>query len=201
MVNKRPINQTIFRAMYRRSPNPELSSWDYVVEELVSELKHERNAYYGTEGSEEEKAYPGFDYTNSKIQARLIRWPSHSLFFKALNSLNLSTVELDSVTTWWGTAKHRRLYEEQMGHKIRDTLDDEIPTEEEFERAKREAQQRKEFQDMMAYTFQQTELESFIKSSEHMPYLPSIQALRQAQNQAYNHFPYLMEQFLNFSSE
>jgi len=192
--------------MYRRSPNPDLSSWDHVVEELVSELKHERNAYYGTEGSEEEKAYPGFSYTNPKIQVRLSRWPCHSQFIKAMNSLNLSTIEIESIATWWGTNRHRQLYEEQIGHKIRDTLDDEIPTEEEYEKASREAQRRKQFQDMMAYSIQQTELESFLKSSEHsttssVSYLPSTQTPREILWQSYNHSNQLLEQFINLTAD
>jgi len=184
--------------MYRRSVDDEHSSWEHLVENLVSELKHERNAYYGSEGSEQERAYPGLDYTNPKIRYRLVRWPHHQKLFRAFDALDLSNSEIESVAVWWGTAKNKRLYEAQTGEMIRDTIADEIPSEDQLDLAERKAREERQHQEFLAYTLQQAELEIMIKSAE----TSAFQAMIGAQEMQLFHtqFPHLMDHYINFTA-
>src|SRR5436305_5421048 len=110
MVNKKPVHHVIYRNMFKRSAQDDPSSWSNLVQELVSELRREVLSFYGSEGTEHERHYPGFDYTNPKIRLRLSRWPYHNKLFKAFDLLDLSNVEIESVCVWWGTLKGRLVY-------------------------------------------------------------------------------------------
>ena len=130
MGNKKPVQVLVF-AQFRRRSQDEIT-WEHLVHQFVCELRKEVGAFYGNEGSDQEKQYPGFDYKDSKTRARLSRWPFHNKLFRAFEILNVTDGEIDSLVNWWGTVKEREEYERQVGHKIRDTTGDDIPTLEEL---------------------------------------------------------------------
>ncbi|EPS42559.1 hypothetical protein H072_3487 [Dactylellina haptotyla CBS 200.50] len=187
MVGRRQVHQAIHSRMMKRNADDDVVQWDQIVSTLVTELKHEVAAFYGNEGSDLEKQYPGFDYHDEKIRARLSRWSWHRSFFKAIDYLGLSESEIDSVVTWWGTLKERRMYEKRTGRVIRDTTGDDIPTWEEVQNMKLE----KKRQDdairyrMLAFGIQQEEVETLLKDADRVALQQSLQqAVAQSQETA-----------------
>ncbi|KAF3276326.1 hypothetical protein TWF970_006288 [Orbilia oligospora] len=178
MVGRRQIHQAIHsRMMKRNTDNDDVLQWEQIVTTLVTELKHEVSSYYGHEGSDVEKLYPGFDYHNEKIRARLSRWPWHRSFFKAIDYLGLSESEIDSVVTWWGTLKERQAYEKKTGTIIRDTTGDDIPTWEQVQEMKQEAlkDEEEDFDGINPYTLNREEMESMLKEADRLALQESLQ--------------------------
>ncbi|KAF3925367.1 hypothetical protein ABW20_dc0110228 [Dactylellina cionopaga] len=177
MVGRRQVHQAIHSRMMKRSADDDVVQWDQIVHALVTELKHEVASFYGNEGSDLEKQYPGFDYHSEKIRSRLSRWPWHRSFFKAIDYLALSESEIDSVVTWWGTLKERRTFEKQAGTIIRDTTGDDIPTWEEVQVINLERKQQDDAMrdQMLAYGIQQEEVESLLKEADRLALQESLQ--------------------------
>ncbi|KAK6496789.1 hypothetical protein TWF481_001777 [Arthrobotrys musiformis] len=177
MVGRRQIHQAIHSRMMKRNADDDVVQWDQIVSTLVTELKHEVSSFYGNEGSDLEKMYPGFDYHNEKIRARLSRWPWHRSFFKAIDYLGLSESEVDSVVTWWGTLKERRAYEKKIGIVIEDTTGDDIPTWEQVQEMKREALKEKEqeFDGISPYSLGREEMENMLKEADRLALQESLQ--------------------------
>ncbi|KAF3209899.1 hypothetical protein TWF191_011327 [Orbilia oligospora] len=158
MVGRRQIHQAIHsRMMKRNTDNDDVVQWDQIVSTLVTELKHEVSSYYGHEGSDVEKLYPGFDYHNEKIRA--------------------SESEIDSVVTWWGTLKERQAYEKKTGTIIRDTTGDDIPTWEQVQEMKQEAlkDEEEDFDGINPYNLNQEEMESMLKEADRFALQESLQ--------------------------
>ena len=171
MVSKRAVHVAIFRSMFHRQERVEEDipvSWEHLVEHLVREAKHETTAYYGCDGSTDERNYPGFDYADKRIQSRLSRQVYHAKLFHAFNRLGLTVAEIESVATWWGSLYNRTRFEKSAGYKIRDTTEDDIPTEEELVRqqlAEAERRQMKEQEYEASTASQRMTLESILKSA------------------------------------
>ncbi|KAF3921620.1 hypothetical protein AA313_de0207560 [Arthrobotrys entomopaga] len=184
MVGRRQIHQAIHSRMMKRNAEDDVVQWDQIVSTLVMELKNEVVSFYGNEGSDLEKQYPGFDYHDEKIRARLSRWPWHRSFFKAIDYLSLSESEIDSVVTWWGTARERKQFEKRTGTTVRDTTGDDIPTWEEVQRMNFERKQHADAvkDRMLAYGIQQEEVESILSQADRLALQESLQqAARQSQ--------------------
>ncbi|KAF3916047.1 hypothetical protein ABW21_db0203168 [Orbilia brochopaga] len=194
MVGRRQIHQAIHSRMMKRNADDDVVQWDQIVQTLVNELKHEVASFYGNEGSDLEKQYPGFNYLNDKIRLRLSRWPWHRSFFKAIDYLSLSDSEIDSVVTWWGTLKERRAFEARTGTVIHDTTGDDIPTWEEVQQmnALRHVQENAIKDHLMAYGMQQSEVEKMLREADcagieesmrrtPTPQAPSLASYRQFQ--------------------
>lgn len=169
MVARRQIHQAIHSRMRSRSNTDEDSfQWEHIVQTLANELRHEVSSFFGNDGSDLEKAYPGFDYMDEKTRVRLSRWPWHRSFFKAIDYLGLSDSEIDSVVTWWGTLKERRAYEARTGIIVKDTTGDDIPTWEEVQEAQRAERRRQDEallrQQLYPYGIQE-EVESMLRDA------------------------------------
>ncbi|EWC43642.1 hypothetical protein DRE_01529 [Drechslerella stenobrocha 248] len=177
MVGRRQIHQAIHSRMMKRNADDDVVQWDQIVRALVDELKHEVVSFYGNEGSDLEKQYPGFDYLNHKTRLRLSRWLWHRSFFKAIDYLGLSESEINSVVTWWGTLNERRAYEKRTGTVIRDTTGDDIPTWEEVQKinSERLAQENALRDHLLAYGMQQEEVENVLRETDYPSLEESIE--------------------------
>lgn len=101
---------------------------------IVKEVQEERLRFYGPPpnpripnlGYPLEAQYPGMDYNNPWHRMRLSigRW--HKILFKALDTLELTPDEIDSIMTFKGTKFERQQYERQHGVVVRDTTGDEL---------------------------------------------------------------------------
>ncbi|KAK6338661.1 hypothetical protein TWF696_009472 [Orbilia brochopaga] len=186
MVGRRQIHQAIHSRMMKRNADDDVVQWDQIVQTLVNELKHEVASFYGNEGSDLEKQYPGFNYLDDKIRLRLSRWPWHRSFFKAIDYLALSDSEIDSVVTWWGTLKERRAFEARTGTVIHDTTGDDIPTWEEVQKmnAERLAQENALRDHLLAYGMQQSEVENVLREADCLQLAESMERTTGLQAQA-----------------
>ncbi|KAF3932822.1 hypothetical protein ABW19_dt0208746 [Dactylella cylindrospora] len=166
MVGRRQIHQAIHSRMMKRNADDDVVQWDQIVQTLVNELRHEVASFYGNEGSDLEKQYPGFDYLDEKIRSRLSRWPWHRSFFKAIDYLGLSDSEIDSVVNWWGTLKERRAYEARTGTIVQDTTGDDIPTWEQVQQMNEERKMQDNVlrEQLLTYGLKQSDVDNMLNS-------------------------------------
>lgn len=101
---------------------------------IVKEVREERLRFYGpppnprvvSHGYPLEAMYPGLDYNNPWHRMRLSFFRWHKILFRALDALQLSSDEIDSIMTFEGTKCARQQYERERGVIIKDTTGDEL---------------------------------------------------------------------------
>jgi hypothetical protein len=93
--------------------------------QLVPEVRHETQAFYGHLSSQEAK-YPGLDYSYQPHRNRLSRYPWHRRLFRAFDALRLTESEIAGLTKWEGTRWAKERFEREQGVVIRDTTGDGI---------------------------------------------------------------------------
>jgi len=93
--------------------------------QLVPEVRHETQAFYGHLSSQEAK-YPGLDYSHQPHRNRLSRYPWHRRLFRAFDALRLTESEIAGLTKWEGTRWAKERFEREQGVAIRDTTGDGI---------------------------------------------------------------------------
>ena len=90
---------------------------------VIPEVRMEVHSFYG-HLDDHEARYPGLDYTNATHRMRLSRWPWHRKLFRAFDYLRLTDAEIASITKWEGTKWAKERFEQEQGHKVKDTASD-----------------------------------------------------------------------------
>ena len=92
----------VYRHFYGRQQIHGTHSWPELQEELVEEVRTERQYFYGT-GWSRESQYCGLDYKNKGHRLRLGRFPAHAKLFSIFDELELLDYEIYNLCTWEGT--------------------------------------------------------------------------------------------------
>lgn len=122
----RPIDQLVYERMFP-SPKPtDPRNFQELLQcQIVPEVRHETQAFYGSLSSQEAK-YPGLDYAYQPHRNRLSRYTWHRRLFRAFDDLRLTPNEIAILTKWEGTRSAKERFEKEQGIVIRDTTADEI---------------------------------------------------------------------------
>lgn len=122
----RPIDQLVYERMFP-SPKPtDPRNFQELLQcQIVPEVRHETQAFYGSLCSQEAK-YPGLDYAYRPHRNRLARYTWHRRLFRAFDDLRLTPNEIATLTKWEGTRSAKERFEKEQGVIIRDTTADEI---------------------------------------------------------------------------
>jgi hypothetical protein len=122
----RPVDELVYERMFP-SPKPTdpRNFQDLLQCQIVPEVRHETQAFYGSLSSQEAK-YPGLDYAYKPHRNRLSRYTWHRRLFRAFDDLRLTPHEIATLTKWEGTRSAKERYEKEQGVVIRDTTADEI---------------------------------------------------------------------------
>jgi hypothetical protein len=122
----RPIDQLVYERMFP-SPKPtDPRNFQELLQcQIVPEVRHETQAFYGSLSSQEAK-YPGLDYAYKPHRNRLARYTWHRRLFRAFDDLRLTPNEIATLTKWEGTRSAKERFEKEQGVIIRDTTADEI---------------------------------------------------------------------------
>jgi hypothetical protein len=122
----RPIDQLVYGRMFPKpTPTDPRNFRELLQLEIVPEVRHETQAFYGHLSSQEAK-YPGLDYSYQPHRNRLSRYPWHRRLFRAFNDLRLTPHEIATLAKWEGTRWAKERFEKEQGVVIRDTTADDI---------------------------------------------------------------------------
>lgn len=121
-----PIDQLVYTHMFPKPKSTEPQNFQGLLQrQLVPEVRHETQAFYGHLSSQEAK-YPGLDYSYQPHRNRLSRYPWHRRLFRAFDALKLTESEIAGLTKWEGTRWAKERFEREQGVVIRDTTGDGI---------------------------------------------------------------------------
>ena len=125
-MKARPIDQLVYERLFP-SPKPtDPRNFQELLQcQIVPEVRHETQAFYGSLSSQEAK-YPGLDYAYKPHRSRLARYTWHRRLFRAFDDLRLTPNEIATLTKWEGTRSAKERFEKEQGVVIRDTTADEI---------------------------------------------------------------------------
>lgn len=122
----RPIDQLVYERMFPTpKPTDPRNFQELLQAQIVPEVRHETQAFYGSLSSQEAK-YPGLDYSHKPHRNRLSRYTWHKRLFRAFDDLRLTPNEIAILTKWEGTRSAKERFEKEQGVVIRDTTADEI---------------------------------------------------------------------------
>jgi hypothetical protein len=120
------IDQIVYAYMFPKPKTTDPQNFQGLLQrQLVPEVRHETQAFYGHLSSQEAK-YPGLDYWYQPHRNRLSRYPWHRRLFRAFDALKLTESEIAGLTKWEGTRWAKERFEREQGVVIRDTTADEI---------------------------------------------------------------------------
>lgn len=121
-----PIDQLVYTHMFPKPKSTDPQNFQGLLQrQLVPEVRHETQAFYGHLSSQEAK-YPGLDYSYQPHRNRLSRYPWHRRLFRAFDALRLTGSEIAGLTKWEGTRWAKERFEREQGVVIRDTTGDGI---------------------------------------------------------------------------
>ena len=121
-----PIDQLVYTQMFPKPKSTDPQNFQGLLQrQLVPEVRHETQAFYGHLSSQEAK-YPGLDYSHQPHRNRLSRYPWHRRLFRAFDALSLTASEIAGLTKWEGTRWAKERFEREQGIVIRDTTADGI---------------------------------------------------------------------------
>jgi hypothetical protein len=121
-----PIDQLVYTHMFPKPKSTDPQNFQGLLQrQLVPEVRHETQAFYGGLSSQEAK-YPGLDYSYQPHRNRLSRYPWHRRLFRAFDALKLTGSEIAGLTKWEGTRWAKERFEREQGVTIRDTTGDGI---------------------------------------------------------------------------
>lgn len=122
----RPVDEIVFECMFPKAKSGDPQNFQaFLQRNLVPEVRHETQAFYGHLTSQEAK-YPGLDYSYGPHRNRLSRFPWHRRLFRAFDTLGLTEHEIATLTKWEGTRWAKERFEKEQGIVIRDTTGDGI---------------------------------------------------------------------------
>ncbi|KAG0651651.1 hypothetical protein D0Z07_2168 [Hyphodiscus hymeniophilus] len=120
------IDQLVYSHMFPKPKSTDPQNFQGLLQrQLVPEVRHETQAFYGHLSSQEAK-YPGLDYFYQPHRNRLSRYPWHRRLFRAFDALKLTGSEIAGLTKWEGTRWAKERFEREQGVSIRDTTGDGI---------------------------------------------------------------------------
>ena len=120
------IDQLVYSHMFPKPKSTDPQNFQGLLQrQLVPEVRHETQAFYGHLSSQEAK-YPGLDYFYQPHRNRLSRYPWHRRLFRAFDALRLTESEVAGLTKWEGTRWAKERFEREQGVMIRDTTSDGI---------------------------------------------------------------------------
>jgi hypothetical protein len=120
------IDQLVYNYMFPKPKPTDPQNFQGLLQrQLVPEVRHETQAFYGHLASQEAK-YPGLDYSYQPHRNRLSRYPWHRRLFRAFDALRLTESEIAGLTKWEGTRWAKERFEREQGVVIRDTTGDGI---------------------------------------------------------------------------
>jgi hypothetical protein len=121
-----PIDQLVYSQMFPKPKSTDPQNFQGLLQrQLVPEVRHETQAFYGHLSSLEAK-YPGLDYSYQPHRNRLSRYQWHRRLFRAFDALRLTGSEIAGLTKWEGTRWAKERFERDQGVAIRDTTSDGI---------------------------------------------------------------------------
>lgn len=121
-----PIDHLVYSQMFPKPKSTDPQNFQGLLQrQLVPEVRHETQAFYGHLSSQEAK-YPGLDYSYQPHRNRLSRYPWHRRLFRAFDALKLTESEIAGLTKWEGTRWAKERFEREQGVVIRDTTGDGI---------------------------------------------------------------------------
>jgi hypothetical protein len=121
-----PIDHLVYSHMFPKPKSTDPQNFQVLLQrQLVPEVRHETQAFYGHLSSQEAK-YPGLDYSYQPHRVRLSRYPWHRRLFRAFDALRLTASEIAGLTKWEGTRWAKERFEREQGVVIRDTTGDGI---------------------------------------------------------------------------